>query len=186
MAYYMLHCFGPADQERTSIHRIPQFENVSWNRGARIKGRVPVPVRIYLDPDAPGILLPMYHKGVLLMSIALITALQSAGVTNLELFDAVLVDEANGREYANYKLVNIVGAIAAADLGKSVHVAHGAPLFDVDFDSLTIDEKRTRGALMFRLAENVSGIVVHDSVKDAVLKAGIEHLDFVPPSKWVG
>ena len=182
----MLHCFGPADRERTSIHRIPQFENVSWNRGARIQGHVPVPVRIYLDPEAPGILLPMYHKGVLLMSDALVAALQSAGVSNIELFDAVLVDEANHCEYSNYKLINIIGAIAAADLAQSVHTAHGAPLFDVDFDSLVIDEKKARGALMFRLAENVSGIVVHESVKDAVLKAGIEHLDFVPTRKWFG
>lgn len=186
MAYYMLHCFGPADQDRTSIHRIPQFENVSWNRGARVQGHVPVPVRIYLDPEAPGILLPMYHKGVLLMSDALIAALQSAGVSNLEVFDALLVDEANHCEYMNYKLVNIIGVVAAADLAKSVHTAHGAPLFDVDFDSLVIDEKKARGGLMFRLAENVSGIVVHESAKDAVQKTGIDYLDFVPTHKWFG
>ena len=54
MTYYMLNCFGPPDQERTSIHRVPQFENVSWNRGGRIQGAVPTPVRIYLDPEAPG------------------------------------------------------------------------------------------------------------------------------------
>ena len=186
MAYFMLHCFGPADRERTSIHRIPQFENVSWNRGVRIQGYVPVPVRIHLDPEAPGVLLPMYHKGVLLMSNALIAALHSVGVSNLESFDAVLVDEANHREYTNYKLINIIGSIAAADLAQSVHKAHGAPLFDVDFDSLVIDEKKARGALMFRLAENVSGIVVHESVKDAVLKAGVEYLDFVPTRKWFG
>lgn len=186
MAYCMLNCFGPADQERSSIHRIPQFENVSWNRGARIAGRVPVPVRIHLDPGSPGLLMPMYHKGILLMSTELIEALRSAGVSNLELFDAVLVDEAQQREYNSYRLVNIVGVIAAADLAASVYRAHGTPLFDVEFDSLAIDESRTRGALMFRLAENLSGIVVHESVKAAVLKAGIEHLDFTPPAQWVG
>lgn len=182
----MLHCFGPADRERTSIHRIPQFENVSWNRGARIRGAVPTPVRIYLDPEASGVLLPMYHKGVLLMSEALVEALHSAGVQNLELFDTILIDDANHREYTNYRLVNIIGCIAAADLAQSAHRAHGAPLFDVDFDSLVIDENKAKGALMFRLAENVSGIVVHESVKDAVLKAGIEYLDFVPTRKWFG
>lgn len=186
MSYFMLHCFGPADQERSSIHRIPQFENVSWNRGARIQGHVPVPVHIYLDPEAPGMLMPMYHKGVLLMCDALISALEGAGVANLELFDAILVDEANQREYTNYKLVNIVGAISAADLEQSIHTTHGAPLFDVDFDSLVIDDRKAHGALMFRLAENVSGIVVHESVRVAVHKAGIEHLDFVPTRQWFG
>lgn len=182
----MLHCFGPSDRDGTSIYRIPRFENVSWNRGARIAGHVPTPVKIFLDPDAPGELLPMYHKGVLLMSDDMIAALKGAGVSNLELFDAILVDESGQREYADYKLVNIVGAIAAADLSQSVHQAHGAPLFDVDFDSLAIDPQKTRGALMFRLAENVTGIVVHESVKAALLAAGIEHLAFIPTAQWFG
>jgi hypothetical protein len=182
----MLNCYGPTDREGTSIHRIPQFDKVSWNRGARIAGAVPVPVRIYLDPEAPGILLPMYYKGVLLMSHAMLAALAAAGVSNLELFDAVLVDETAGKEYRDYKLVNIVGVISAADLSKSKHRAHGAPLFDVDFDSLTIDPDRARDALMFRLAENVSGIVVHESVKAALEGAGIEHLSFTQPAQWFG
>ncbi len=186
MTYYMLNCFGPPDQERTSIHRVPQFENVSWNRGGRIQGAVPTPVRIYLDPEAPGLLLPMYYKGVLMMSEQLIAALQVAGVSNLELFDAVLVDEVNQRIHTNYKLVNVIGVLAAADLTKSIFSKHGMPLFDVDFDSLVIDENQASGRLMFRLAENVSGIVVHESVMRAVLKAGIERIDFVPTQQWIG
>ncbi len=182
----MLNCYGPADQEGSSIYRIPRFERVSWNRGARIAGNVPTPVSIFLDPDAPGILLPMYYKGVLLMSDAMIAALKGAGVSNLELFDAILIDESTQHRHLDYKLVNIVGVIAAADLAMSSYKAYGRPLFDVDFDSLTIDEQKSRGALMFRLAENVSGIVIHESVKAALQAAGIGHLDFVPTAEWIG
>ena len=186
MSYFMLECYGPPEEDAASIGEFPQFDDVYWNLGTPIEHPIPTPVRITLDPDAPGILLPMYQMGILLMSDALIAALRHAGVSNLELFDAILVDEVKQREYTHYKLVNIVGVISAADLSQSQHTPHGTPLFDVDFDSLVIDEQKTRGALLFRLAENVAGIVVHESVKDAVLKAGIEHLDFVPTKRWFG
>ena len=64
------------------------------------------------------------------------------------------------------------------------HPAHFAAVHDGD--SLVIDDRKAHGALMFRLAENVSGIVVHESVRVAVHEAGIEHLDFVPTRQWFG
>ena len=186
MSYYMLGCFGPLDQDSTEIHRIPKLDGVSWLKGARISAPVPRPIRLYLDPEQPGILLPMYYKGVLVFSDAMIAALQGAGVDNLELFEAVLVNPFQGKEHTDYKVANIVGVIAAADLAKSKHIAYGAPLFDVDFDSLFIDESKSRGALMFRLAENITGIVIHEQVKKSLEKAQIPYLNLTLPEKWLG
>jgi len=56
----------------------------------------------------------------------------------------------------------------------------------MNINSLTIDESKTRGALMFRLAEAVNGIVVHKSVKNAIEAAGVDTLTFIPPEEWVG
>jgi hypothetical protein len=39
---------------------------------------------------------------------------------------------------------------------------------------------------MFRLAESVNGIVVHESVKKAIEAAEIDTLTFIPPEEWVG
>jgi hypothetical protein len=44
---------------------------------------------------------------------------------------------------------------------------------DVDFHALVLDESRINGQLMFRLAENLSAIVVHESVRKAIEAAGI-------------
>lgn len=184
MAWYLLECHGTPDRDWASLHRIPRYEGVSWNRGVLLGDKVPVPVTLHLDPEAPGHLPPMFHKGVLAMSRAMAEALEACGVDNLELFDAVLVDERTGTRRDDYLVVNVLGAIAAADLGASRHRAHGRPLFDVEFDALVIQEDRPRGALMFRLAENLSGIVVHEQVRRGLEAAGIGPLDFVPPGQW--
>lgn len=185
-AYYMLGCFGPDDEDSTEIRNIPRPPGVSWNSGTRITAPVPTPLRVELDPEHPGVLLPMYHKGILIFSDAMIEALHTAGVDNLDLYDVIIDDPFTGKPHLDYKVVNIIGAIAAADLGQSKFKAWGTPLVDVDFDSLVIDSAKTGGALMFRLAENVAGIVVHEHVKNQLEKARIQYLDFDPPEQWVG
>jgi len=86
----------------------------------------------------------------------------------------------------NYKVVNVVGVVAGADLGRSVYEASdGVPLIDVSFDSLAIDEKRVAGLLLFRLAESLSAIVVHDRIKKHLLARGFDMLTFRDPAKYV-
>jgi hypothetical protein len=40
--------------------------------------------------------------------------------------------------------------------------------------------------LLFRMAENVSAIVVHETVKKSIEDAGIPYIDFVNPESWIG
>jgi hypothetical protein len=83
------------------------------------------------------------------------------------------IDPNPGLIYTNYKAVNILGLVAAADMSKSIATVHdGIPLIDVDFDELVIDEKKTRGIKMFRLAESTNAILVHESLRDALIAKG--------------
>lgn len=83
------------------------------------------------------------------------------------------IDPKPGAVFTNYKAVNILGLVAAANMNKSEAMVHdGIPLIDVDFDSLVIDEKKTLGIKMFRLAESANAILVHESLRDALLKKG--------------
>lgn len=79
-----------------------------------------------------------------------------------------------------------IGCYRAPPPAPERHVAPDGPMVSVDFDSLAIDAARARGALMFRLAESVSGIVVHESVRKAVEAAGIDSLSFTVPADWAG
>jgi hypothetical protein len=87
----------------------------------------------------------------------------------------------------NYLAVNIVGRVAAAELAKSeINPEVPERLISMDFFSLSVDEAKTRGALMFRLAENLSAVLVHEHVKAQVDRAGIETLTWLRPEEWAG
>jgi len=180
--YYLLECFGPDDQERAAIDTVPR--GIYWNRGARFEEPVPDPLEVILDGD--GLMMPMFNRGILLFSDELVKVVREAGVDNIDTYNAVLVDPVGGKRHTNYKAVNIIGLVAAADLAASkYHAPSGRPLIDTDFDALVIDEQRAHGLLMFRLAESVNGIVVHSIVREKVEKAGIRHLNFIEPESWV-
>ena len=183
--YYMLECYGPDDVERAGIAQVEGLDDVNWMLGRALTDSIPSPIRITLDAD-DGVMLPMFNSEILLFSDALIGVLERAGVDNLDLYECVLSNPVTGTTFTDYKAVNIIGLVAAADMGKSKYQAPTGLVTDVDFDSLVIDQARVGDLLLFRLAECVSGIVVHESVKRAVDASGIPYLDWVDPREWVG
>jgi hypothetical protein len=184
--YFVLECYGPEDQDRAALGVVRNFE-ANWRLARRLETEPPRPIVVELNPDFPGIMLPMFDKGILLFSSAMVASVQNAGVDNIEVFDTLVVDPTNGQQYDEYKAVNIVGAIAAADLSKSEYSApSGTALVDTDFESLAIDETKAGGQLMFRLAEAVTAIVIHERVKAQLERDRIPFLDFVAPADWMG
>lgn len=192
--YYVLMCFTPWFTKSASISAAPSVEGVSsWIAGRLIDVAVPQPLEFTVesdeddsDPDEPGVLLEMYQDSGVLMTDRLVNSLNEAGVDNLQVFDAVIRDPKTGIVATNYKVVNVVGVVSCADLGSSIFTVHGgSPLIDVSFDSLVIDEKRAGGQLLFRLAESLSAIIVHDRVKQHLLANGFDMLTFRDPAKYV-
>src|SRR5947209_1276127 len=112
--YYLLECYGPADQERMAIDSVPP--GISWHRGERFSDPVPTPLPVTLDGD--GILVPMFNRGILLFSDDLVSAVREAGVDNIDVYEVELLDPVNNQRYTNYKAINIIGLVAAADLAK--------------------------------------------------------------------
>lgn len=186
--YSVLECFTPLDADPADIAVLPEVEGVSsWMSGVPISVHVEEPLEFGLDPNEPGPLKEMYNGDQLVMSAALVTALAGAGVDNLQVFRAVLVDPMTGKRHHDYRAVNVIGCVSAADLGKSRWTAPpGPPIIDVDFDSLAIDETKAGGFLLFRLAECISAIVVHSRVRQYLLAAGFSSLTFLDPSDYVG
>ena len=52
----------------------------------------------------------------------------------------------------------------------------------MSFDSLVVDEKKVHSMLMFRLAENIVTILVHERIKKVVEEANIEYVRFFKAS----
>lgn len=186
--YYLMRPSDPPGELGVRLERLEDGSNRSWMLGARFSAaEAPVgPVRLRFDPESAGtVLREFYAVPVPLVSKRLLAVLQEAGVDNLDVYPAVITDERTGQVHETHVAVNIIGAIAAADLGQSV-LDPRVPERQISaaFDTLVIDEGAARGALMFRLAENVSAIVVHERVKERVEQEDIPTVEFVAPADW--
>lgn len=183
--YYVMTCEGIVP--RTTIDKSPKVPGSPWNSGQPITAKIPEPLVYTLDPDYPGKMIPLYDIAETLMRDDLLKAIRAAGVDNLQAFKAVIVDPKSGKEHKDYNAVNIIGVVSAADRDKSKAMEGlDSPMIDAVFDSLVIDEAKTGGALMFRLAEAVGTIVVHEQVKDKIESAKIPGMTFYEPGDYSG
>ncbi|WP_431688126.1 imm11 family protein [Hahella sp. NBU794] len=163
-----------------------------WRRGAKLS-HVPLdPLKFSLESFNPyseddSLHMPSYLQAAApIFRDDLISALEECGINNLETYNAEISDPDNGAVYSNYKVVNIIGLISAADMQKSAAIVHdsgSSPLYDVDFDSLVIDPAKAGGHYFFRLAESTNALIVHEKVKQHLLAKGFTDLAFYEPSK---
>lgn len=178
--YFVLDCFGPLFKDVVSLGAIPDVPGVaSWMSGQPIAVPVPEPLVIEIDPDEPGSPLEMYQLEALILSKRLARALEEAGVDNLQVYDVALRGPESGRLIDDYCIANIVGPVSCADLARSDYIPPpGRPTISVVFESLVVDEARAGGILMFRLAESLSTILVHEMVKTHLEARGFDMLTF--------
>jgi len=147
----------------------------------------PLPVKAYIEPSHAGAMQDLIEAPLPLMSPRLQRALIAAGVDNVDFYPAEIEDQKSGKVIKDFVAFNVVGKIAAADLAKTdFHPDSAERMVSADIDSLTVDEAKAGGALLFRLAESVNALVVHDRVRDYVEKAGIDGVAFVEPTQWAG
>lgn len=192
--YYIIACHLPMDIDMDIDKALLSYSPDElkngylrlWNNGKRFDQSPEEPIHIEIEEELSGYLVEFYDGVIPVMSKRLAHALTNAGISNLDFYRSEIYDLATGKVYTDYLAYNLIGTVSAADLSKSEYQAPDGPLISVDFDSVVIDEKKTRGALMFRLAESVNGIVIHESVKKAIEAAGIDTLTFIPPEEWVG
>lgn len=184
MQYFVMTCKG--EYPTAALKKGPQL-GPPWYSGRVIAG-VPEPLIYTLDPERPGNIIAMYDDiKYPLIRDDLLHALISAGVDNLQLFEAVIQDTANKKEYNIYKAFNVVGVVSAADMDKSVLMGISqSRMIDTDFDSLAIDEKKAIPFKLFRLAENVSAIIADSTVKEMVEQCKIKGMEFYDPQDWSG
>lgn len=172
------------------VEDFPYIDGIRWRKGARFSRPVPTPIEVTLkriDPNAGdhGPEIPEFlESSAPIFSNDLLAAMREAGVDNLDTYEVVLVDLENQARHSTHKAVNIIGAISAADMSKSDAIINtGGPIIDVDFDRLSVDERKARGALIFRLAESTNAILVHEKLRDALLAKGFGHLAFYEPEQ---
>lgn len=129
------------------------------------------------DPDGNQ---PLdYVDGNSLMSRRLVAALEVAGVDNLQKFEAELKDQTSGDVNRDFYVVNIIGLVAAADMTNSEALPLGEGQV---FTSLKVAPGKPRDLLMFRLAESLVDVIVHEKVAAAIEKGGFRGVLLSPVS----
>ena len=182
--YFMLDCQA---EEQARVSHLPEIGNQGWFSGARFTSSVPNPLVVSILEGYEDRGMPEYFPTRMLMRQDLVECIQKAGVDNLDVYPAVIRDNLDDIQYDEYCAVNIIGVISCADPARTVfNAGYASRLVDADIDSLVINESKTNGALLFRLAEAVTGVVVHRRVKDAIETAGFDQMIFHDPAEWVG
>ncbi|WP_075186212.1 hypothetical protein [Teredinibacter haidensis] len=163
----------------------PHIKDVNTRLGRKLDVTVPQPLSFSLQPLDPlardqGAEMPaVFVENYLLFRDDFIAALLECGVNNFDMYTVEIEDPDNGAIHTNYKAVNILGLVRAADLEKSDATVHdNVPLFDVDFEKLVLDPEKTFGLELFRLAEANTAILIHKRVKDFLLMKGFSHVCF--------
>jgi hypothetical protein len=120
-------------------------------------------IEIEEDVDVPA--LPSYDSAGPIFDKGLIKTLERTGVDNLEIFPAIINNLKTGESIESYYAVNVVGLVSCADMDQS----EAEPIADVHyFLDLKIDPDKTKGLLMFRLAEQPTDIIIHEKVAKAI------------------
>lgn len=189
MTYFFM--VGEGEHPVHPVSKAPRLPGGPWYHGQKLRISVPSQLDYILDPDFgdDSKIKAMYgNKSIPVMHNKLVKVLLSAGVNNLELFPARLINQNTDAIYENYQAFNIIGLIAAADLESStlMNPEVEPTILDTDFESLVIDKEKTHGFHLFRLAESCNAICVSEQVKRAVEGSGIPGIVFYGPGEWSG
>lgn len=198
-SYYVLECMPPLRAEHFRLD-VGYPANVKrWSAGTQFSPDArrdvlqppvePIPVETLPDDEfQPRVYAELYWNPIPLMTRRLVTALRAAGVDNLQTYETVLAARGGTPTPPDrYLAVNVVGKVAAADMDRSVtNPAVSDTLISADFHSLAVDAGTATDLLLFRLAENVSAVLVHERVRAHVEASGIDTLTWYAPEEWAG
>jgi hypothetical protein len=182
--YFVLDTSNP---NRMLLYDMPNpSARETWVGGVRFRSRIDEPVIVEIQPGYEKAELVPYFDRANLMSDAFYEALREAGVDNLDVYEAE-IHSGDGRiVHRGYRAFNVIGVVEAADLDKTVfNSPPGTTLIDASIETLEIDARRTGGLLLFRLAEYVSAVVVHEKIKNAIEAKGFRDVIFREPSEFM-
>ena len=177
-----------SDRVRYPIIKLQtSLDELSWVNGTRFSDPVPL-LRFTIDGSDPfewcDYLRPAAH--IPLFSPLLRTALQQAGVDNVDYYETVVTHSASGVARP-YWAANVLGQVAAMDRAKSLFEPFDGSASLVDqIERLVLREDVGTDLRLFRLREFDLLLVADEGVKRAVLSSGAHGVIFMNPPDWDG
>lgn len=97
---------------------------------------------------------------------------------NVEICPAVIRDPVTGSENRSYKLVNIIGRIACADMKASRHKSLGPEMTIIDY--LVLKYEMLPDVDIFHVHEDTDCIVVSERLQRLLIQAGFSDIGLFP------
>jgi len=170
----------PAAFRTSSLVTEFKFKPSRWITGQEM-GKNEQPIAVEFFQNGGSGLAEILLDSIPLFSKELVEALQEAGVDNLQLFPAEVTERDGNPIDREYFAVNIIGLLEYADMDKSEYTdPTGTGAFAVAFRKLVIDTSRTQGLYIFRLAESVASVIVHEKIKKHLDSKNFKYLSFRP------
>ncbi len=183
--YWRLTTDEPDNEELALMGREPDLDDLLddflWIQATTLTVDLPTPLEFYLDPDE-GDFIPVYFEPAIpLMNAKMLSVLADAGVDNIQSYEAIVFDKNDNKINDDYFAVNIVGRIECVDMENSEYreIEGSRRLY---FRKIIIDEAKTHDALLFRLHESPSEVIIHDTVKQRLENENLPGLDFIKAS----
>ena len=133
---------------------------------------IPVPEPLDVIVESPGVLSHFYDNPMPIISQNLLKVIRSFGVDNIIDYSVRITDGFSGAVYNNYRAIKVIGAIEAIDeaLSESDELDElGLGAINKFYDRIVIDDTKTHGQHVFRLAEKYSCIAVSRTIRDSIL-----------------
>lgn len=173
MKYYAL--MGKLTENTAILTHGPNLVSPFNNWLDPVPWSIPVPEPLQIEVGSTGKMLPFYDNPIPIMTVDLLETIRAAGVDNIKDYKVIINNPFDGNTYSEYRAINIIGAIQAIDedLSDSEELDESGGGFGGKFyDEIILDESKIHGALLFRLAEQLSYIVIAERIKDAILSKG--------------
>lgn len=181
--YYIMATENPDQMLLYSMPDLPDDISDSWMSGEPFteEPEEPITVEICTGYEQKE-LLPFFDDPPV-VSTEFLQALIDSGIDNIVPYEVEIRSEDGTVVHRGFKAINIIGKVKAA--GMSTVYTGPTRIIDASIDSLEIEPGAARSLLMFRLAENVSAIVVHERVKEVIEARGFHSIVFREPGDYL-
>jgi hypothetical protein len=169
---------SPRDGFRALIHYQDDDPRRSWSSGREFSREPVEPLIAGVQFRPKSTLVDFWQVPLPIVSDRLRGILTELGVQNIRYYQTRLQDRSTGQVHGGFSAFNLLGRAA---LPVDAEIGDGwksDPRTEVGRDGL--NRLKNDHALMFRLEKASNAIVVHPVVRDAIIAAGIDTVQFYP------
>lgn len=164
----------------SSMPQLPEDDEDDWMFGQPFTVEPEQPIFVDIIEGSEDLTPLNFYKNPPVATKAFLDALIEVGVDNIVTYDVVLRSRTNPSITVDgYKAINIIGLVKATGPG-TVYLTDSR-IGDASMENVELEPNSIKGLYIFRLAESMRTIVVHEKVKNHLEAKGFEDLIFTEP-----